>query len=121
MCVCLCYPDFLYDFFLCLHSHTRIIKGTSKSSMDGMLTVMRTTDIFVVKDFKLTWHEIWEIEVVSIMKEDLIEKGKDYIKYEWLPKMTTCSKISIGSLLTSGFCEGINSCANPYLTKHSPR
>jgi len=108
VCVCLCYPDFVYDFFVCVHSHARFIKGTSKSSTDEMHS-------------KLTWHEMWEVEVVSIMKEDLIEKIKNYIKYGWLPKMTTCSKISIGSLLTSSFCEGINSCANPYLTKHSPR
>jgi len=50
------------------------------------------------------------------MKEDFIEKDKDHSKYEWLPKMTTFSKGSIGSLLTSSFCERINSCANEVLT-----
>ena len=77
---------------------------------------MRTTDIPVGKDTKLTWREMWEINVVSIMKEDFIEKDKDRKKYGWLPKMATCSKGSIGYLLTSSFCERINSCANQVLT-----
>ena len=77
---------------------------------------MRTTDIPVGKDSKLTWREMWEINVVSIMKEDFIEKDKDRKKYGWLPKMATCSKGSIGSLLASSFCERINSCANQILT-----
>jgi len=77
---------------------------------------MRTTDIPVGKDTKLTWREMWEINVVSIMKEDFIEKDKDRKKYGWLPKMATCSKGSIGSLLASSFCERINSCANQVLT-----
>jgi len=81
-----------------------------------MRTVMRTTDIPVGKDTKLTWREMWEINVVSIMKEDFIEKDKDRKKYGWLPKMATCSKGSIGSLLASSFCERINSCANQVLT-----
>jgi len=34
----------------------------------------------------------------------------------WLPKMPTCSKGSIGSLLASSSCERINSCANQVLT-----
>jgi len=59
---------------------------------------------------------MWEIEVVSIMKEDFIEKDKDCNKYGWLPKMATCSKGSIGSLLTSSFCERIDSCDNQVLT-----
>ena len=77
---------------------------------------MRTTDIPVGKDTKLTWREMWEINVNSIMKEDFIEKDKDHSKYEWSPKMATCSKGSIGSLLASSFCERINSCANQVLT-----
>jgi len=59
---------------------------------------------------------MWEIDAVSIMKEDFIGKDKDRSKYEWLPKMATCSKGSIGSLLPSSFCEGINSCTNQVLT-----
>jgi len=81
-----------------------------------MRTVMRTTDIPVGKDTKLTWREMWEINVISIMKEDFIEKDKDRKKYGWLPKMATCSKGSIWSLLASSFCERINSCANQALT-----
>jgi len=54
--------------------------------------------------------------VVSIMKEDFIEKDKDRKKYGGLPKMTTCSQGSIGSLLASSFCERINSCAIHDLT-----
>jgi len=34
----------------------------------------------VAKDSKLTWREMWEIDVVSIMKEDFIEKDKDRSK-----------------------------------------
>jgi len=81
-----------------------------------MRTVMRTTDIPVTKDFKLAWREMWEIDVVSNMEEDFIEKDKDRSKpHGWLPKMATCSKGSIGSLLSSSFCERINSCANQVL------
>jgi len=50
------------------------------------------------------------------MKEDFSEKDKDHSKCGWLPKMTTCSKGSIGSLLESSFCERINSCADQILT-----
>jgi len=50
------------------------------------------------------------------MKEDFIEKDKDRSNNGWLPTMATCSKGSIGSLLTSSFCERINSCANQVLT-----
>ena len=92
------------------------IQGTSKSLTDEMRTVMRTTDIPVTKDFKLAWREMWEIDVVSNMEEDFIEKDKDRSNYGWLPTMATCSKGSIGSLLTSSFCERINSCANQVLT-----
>jgi len=81
-----------------------------------MRTVMRTTDRPVTKGSKLTWREMWEIDLVSIMKEDFIEKDKDCNKYGWLPKMATCSKGSIGSLLTSSFCACISSCANQVLT-----
>ena len=61
---------------------------------------------------------MWEIDVVSIMKENFIEKDKNCIKYGWfkLPKVATCSTWSIGSLLVSSFCERINSCANQVLT-----
>jgi len=81
-----------------------------------MRTVMRTTDMPVTRGSKLTWREMWEIDVVSIMKNDFIEKDKDRSKYGWLPEMATCSKGSIGSLLASNFCERINSCANQVLT-----
>jgi len=59
---------------------------------------------------------MWEIDLVSSMKEDFIEKDKDRSKYGWLPKMATCSKGSIGSLLVSSFYERINSYANQVLT-----
>ena len=96
----------------------KVVKGTSKSSTTEMRTVMRTTDIPVTKGSKLTWREMWEIDVVSIMKEDFIEKDKDRSNHGWLPKMATCSKGSIWSLLVSSFCERINSssCANQILT-----
>jgi len=77
---------------------------------------MRTTDIPVTKGSRLTWRKMWEIDVVCIIKEDFIEKDKDRSKYGWLSKMATCSNGSIGSLLASGFCERINSCANQVLT-----
>jgi len=94
----------------------KVVKGTSKSLSDEIHPAMRTTNIPVVKDSKLTWREMWEIDVVSIMKEDFIEKDKDHSKYGWLPKMATCSKGSIGSLLASSFRERINCCANQILT-----
>jgi len=81
-----------------------------------MRTVMQTADIPVTKGSKLTWREVWEIDVVSIMKGDFIEKEKDRSKYGWLPKMATCSQASIGSLLVANFCEHINSCTNQVLT-----
>jgi hypothetical protein len=45
-----------------------------------MRTVMRTTDTSVAKDSRITSREMWEIDVVSIMKEDFIEKDKDRSK-----------------------------------------
>jgi len=59
----------------------KVVKGTSKSLTDEMRTIMRTTDIPVAKDSKLAWCEMWESDVVSIMKEDFIEKDKDRCKY----------------------------------------
>jgi len=35
---------------------------------------MQTTDIPVTKGSKFTWREMWEIDVVSIMKEDFVER-----------------------------------------------
>ena len=81
-----------------------------------MHTVLRTTDTPIQKDSKLTWRELWEIDVVRAMKEDFIEKDKDRSKYRWLPKMATCSKGSIGALLATSFCECMNSCANQMVT-----
>jgi len=52
----------------------KVVKGSSKSSTTQMRTVMETTDIPVTKGSKLNWREMWEIDVVSIMKEDFIEK-----------------------------------------------
>ena len=48
--------------------------------MTEMRTVMRTTDIPIANDSKLTWRDMWEIDVISIMKEDFIEKDKDCSK-----------------------------------------
>jgi len=59
----------------------KVVKGSSKSATSEMRTVMRTTDIPVTKGSKLTWREMWEIDVVSIMKGDFIEKDKDRSKY----------------------------------------
>ena len=115
LCLCLCYVDFLYDFPVSTQSY-KVVKGTSQSSTTEMRTVMRTTDIPVTKGSKLTWRKMWEIDVVSIMKEDFIENDKHRSKYGWLPKMATCSKESIGSLLASSSCERINSSANQVLT-----
>jgi len=111
-----------YMIFTCVHSGTqsyKVVKGTSKSLTDEMRTVMQTTGTPVAKDSKLTLREMWEIDVVSIMKEDFIEKDKDRSKNGWLHKMATCSKGSIGSLLASSFCERINSCANQILTSEN--
>jgi len=43
----------------------------------------------VTKGSRLTWREMWEIDLVSIMKEDFIEKDKNRSKYGLLPKMAT--------------------------------
>jgi len=105
-------------WFSCMSTQLyKVVKGTSKSSTTEMRTVMRTTDIPATKGSKLTWHEMWEINLVSIMKENFSEKDKDRSKYGWLPKMASCSKGSIGSLLASSFCARINSCANQVLSK----
>jgi len=85
-----------------------------------MRTVMPNTDILVAIDTKLTWREMREIDVVSIMKKDFIEKDKDRSKYRWLLTMATCSKGSIESLLASSFCKRINSCANQILNLENP-
>jgi len=58
-----------------------VVKGTSKSLTDEMRTVMRTTDMPAAKDHKIAWREMWEINIVSIMKGDFIEKDKDRSKY----------------------------------------
>jgi len=52
----------------------KVVRGTSKSSTTAMRTVMQTTDIPVTKGSKFTWREMWEIDVVSIMKEDFVER-----------------------------------------------
>jgi len=69
--------------FLCVSPQSyKVVKGTSKSLTDEMCTVTRTTDISMGTDSKLTWCEMWEIDALSIMKEDFIEKDKDCSKYE---------------------------------------
>jgi len=57
----------------------KVFKGTSKSLTTEMRTVVRTTDIPVTKGSKLTWCEMWEIDVVCIMKEDFIIKDKVFL------------------------------------------
>jgi len=113
MCVCACVTLTSYTIFT---QSFKVVKGTSKSLTDELRIVMRTTDIPVGKDSKFTWREMWEIDVVSIMKKDFIEMDKDRSKYGCLPKMATCSKGSSGSLWASSFCERTNSCANRILT-----
>ena len=93
-----------------------VVKRISKSAVRELRTVLRTTDMVVPEDYTLTCRDLWEIDVARVMKEDFIQKDKDHTKYVWLPKMATCSKGSIGSLLASSFCEHINSCANQVLT-----
>jgi len=89
-----------------------VVKGTSKSLTVEMCTVMRTTYIPVAKNPELTWREMWEIHVTSIMNEDFIEKDKDHSKYEWIHNMVTCSKGSMWCWLASSFCERVNSGTN---------
>ena len=43
----------------------------------------------------------------------------DGTKYGHLPKMTVASKGMMGSLMTSSFCERIDSCANLVCTKNN--
>jgi len=93
VCVCVCYLDFQYDFYVSIQPY-KVVKGTSKSLTDEMRTasVTRTTDMLVAKDSKLTWHKMCKIDIVSIVKENFIEKDKDRSKYWWLPKMVTGSQ-----------------------------
>jgi len=93
-----------------------VVKGVCNSETREMCDVSRTTEMPVQKDSKLTWCELWEIDVARIMKEDFIEKDKDRSEYRWLLMMTTCSKGSIGALLASSFFERIHSCANQVVT-----
>ena len=82
MCVCVCVTLNSYMIFMYVHT---VIQGGQwylevMTMTNEMLTVMRTTDIPVAKDSKLTLCEMWEIHVFSIMKEDFIEKDKDRSK-----------------------------------------
>jgi len=82
VCVCVCVTLNSYMIFMYVHT---VIQGGQwylevMMMTNEMLTVMRTTDIPVAKDSKLTWCEMWEIHVFSIMKEDFIEKDKDRSK-----------------------------------------
>ena len=56
------------------------------------------------------WYQARDVGewLVSLMKEDFIEKDKDRSMHGWLPKRATCSKGSIESFLVSNFCERIN-------------
>lgn len=78
---------------------------------------IRTTNRIVDKDFKLTWRDLWEVDVGQVLREEIIEKDVDRTLYGWLPKMATSSKGSIGCVLASSFCERINSCANAVVTE----
>jgi len=39
--------------------------------------------------WSVPWHEMWEIDAVSIIREDFIEENKDRSKDGWVPKMAT--------------------------------
>jgi len=78
---------------------------------------IRTTKQIVDKDVKLTWRDLWEVDVGQVLREEIIEQDVDRALYGWLPKMATSSKGSIGCVLASSFCERINSCANAVVTE----
>ena len=78
---------------------------------------IRTTNRIVDKDVKLTWRDLWEVDVDQVLREEIIEKDVDRALYGWLPKMATSSEGSLGCVLASSFCERINSCANAVVTE----
>ena len=124
MCVCIC-VYVLYIFVRIMHTPplhwdqvSQVRNLGAKSVTTKIVKVIRTTNTEVsdaTDGFKLTWRELWEVDVAKIMKEDFIDVDVDHTKYGYLPKMATCCKGSIGSLLASSFCERINSCANQVL------
>ena len=67
---------------------------------------------------------LWEMDMASIIKTEYTAKDGlpfkdkpvvDCTNFGYLPKMATTSKGSIGSLLTSSFCERINSQTNHFI------
>ena len=82
-----------------------------------MLTCVRTTDRIVQDNAKLVWRDLWDVDIGLVMREEVIGKDPDGLLYGYLPHMATFSKGSVGCLLTSSFCERINSCANQVVTE----
>ena len=62
---------------------------------------LRTTMKIVNKDAKLTWRDLWEVDVGQVMREEIVDKDPDRALYGWLPKMASSSRGSIGYLLAS--------------------
>ena len=63
------------------------------------------------------WRDLWDVDIGLVMREEVIEKDPDGLLYGYLPHMSTFSKGSVECLLTSSFCERINSCANQVVTE----
>ena len=119
-CVCVCVLPWLSVWFPCVSTESYKVVKSAKSLTDEMRTVMRITDIPVAKDSKPIWCEIWEIDEISIKKENFIENDKNRHggNYGWLPslKIATCFKELIGSLFASSFFKRINSCPSQIIT-----
>ena len=48
---------------------------------------LRTTIKIVDKDAKLTWRDLWEVDVGQVMREEIVDKDPDRALYGWLPKI----------------------------------
>ena len=95
---------------------TQVLEKFGKKSEPGAKGVH-----VLPEDFELQLKHLWEMDMGLIIKTEYIAKdgllfkdnpGVDGNNFGYLPKMATTSKGSIGSLLTSSFCERINSQTN---------
>ena len=81
------------------------------SSETEKVFVIKTTNIKVPEKGRLTWRQLWEVDMGVIMREIQLE-DKQGTLFGYLPKMAMASKGCIGSLMAASFCERINSQAN---------
>ena len=73
--------------------------------------------VTVPKERELTWKDLWDVDMGTVMREYFFKVDKDESKFGCLPKMAIASEGMMCAVMAASFCERVNSCANLIVTE----